>query len=91
MKALEVATYLTGADHFIRHYRRENALLRGETGTALSLPTDVRLSTAGRIYLERVKTMIVYPAVLVIRLTGLDLAARAVSKLLTREHPSSQG
>lgn len=86
MKPKEALFYLTGADYLKRHLDHQQRLLAENTGSdEPHLPFDGDLKTAGRVYADRLRTMIEYPVVVAARVTGVDAALRKVREQLTKE------
>ncbi len=76
MNKREAISYITATDYLKRQLDKERNLLTARTGRADALPIEAGFKTAGIIYAHRLKTMLVYPAVLATRITGIDVAVR---------------
>lgn len=83
MNPREAISYFIGANYLKRHIDYQQSLLAENTGSDEShLPLDGDLKTAGRVYADRLKTMVEYPVVIAARVTGVDAVLRKVREQL---------
>jgi hypothetical protein len=81
MRIPDIITYLTGADYLSAKMKQENRLLiQASRSLEPILPIEAGFKTAARIYAERLKEFFIYPVIVASRLTGLDAAAKVISK-----------
>lgn len=86
MKPKDAFAYLTGEDYLQRHIDYQQSLLAENTGSdELHLPFDGDLETAGRVYADRLRTIVGYPVVVALRVTGVETALRKVREQLDKE------
>lgn len=79
MKLQEALLYLVGADYLKEHIADQQRLLAENIGNEKPhLPLDGDLKTAGRFYLDRLRTVVEYPVVVASRVTGVDATLRNV-------------
>lgn len=79
MNSREVLSYLAGTHYLKRHLDYQQRIPAENTGSnEPHLPFDGDVKTAGRVYVDRLRTMIEYPIVVISRLTGVDAVIRKI-------------
>ncbi len=77
MNLRETLIYLTGADYLKMHLNQQQAMLAQNIGNnELHLPLEEDFKTAGRVYADRLRTIVGYPLLMASRLTGIDTIVR---------------
>lgn len=79
MGAKETLAYALGLDYLQKHREYRQRLLIENTGiNKFHLPSDGDLKTAMKVNADRLRTTVAYPAVLALRITGIDAAVNIV-------------
>jgi hypothetical protein len=82
MEIIKALTYFTGADYFQKRLGKEKVKIMQSTGQQNMLPIETGPRTAINIYANRLLNMLIYPAILASRITGVDATIRTVKKHL---------